>query len=72
MEFRNTSEFVYLSTLNDLHEVLLNMLGQEMFTEIQLKKLIPHIDFTNEILNMDKKKLNEEVMLELRKRLLIK
>ena len=51
MEFKDTSEYVYLSTLVYVTDTLLDMLSNGELTEEQLEKLMPAIEYGNNILN---------------------
>ncbi|WP_080845654.1 hypothetical protein [Cytobacillus gottheilii] len=50
--FNNTSEYAYLSALISLQDTLFNMMNNGDFTSDQVKKLIPTLDYSNEITNL--------------------
>ena len=55
--FKDTSEYAYLYTLCRLHDTLIDMIVNNEFTEEQLTRLLPEINYANEILNMNKEDL---------------
>lgn len=58
MDFKNTSEYAYLSALNSLFDACLNLLNDEGFTEKGLETIAPELDKANKILNADIRTLN--------------
>jgi hypothetical protein len=56
----NSSEYAYLSTLSVLNDKLISMIGE--FTENQRDQLLPMINYTNEILNLDIDSFNQDVI----------
>jgi hypothetical protein len=56
----NSPEYAYLSTLSVLNDKLINMIGE--FTEDQLNQLLPLINYTNEIINLDVDSFNQDVI----------
>lgn len=52
-DFKNTSEYVYLSTLSSLHSKLLEMIENKELTPEQIDKLHVHINNATEVLNED-------------------
>jgi hypothetical protein len=57
LEFKDTSEFVYLSTLCGLFDTLFGMIGREELSENQLETLLPQLNHVNDVLNADRKTL---------------
>ena len=60
MEFKDTSEYVYMSTLIELYHAVLNAFNEGDFSEEQIELLYPALKHTYEVLKMDMEDLNTD------------